>query len=140
MNFSIFRSNFSLKSSHGLDVVKIARFRRNSSNLGTTWAIKEESLKQENNSWKYLSFFQILASTVKLIDYFKYVLVLLRVTFLSRKQCSDILMSTYWTRFFCHSFIFCTSNTSTWKIIFIYYFVDKTAKNFLLLWVPRKTL
>ena len=45
--------------------------------------IKEESSEQNNNSWKYLTFFQILASTVKLIDFVNYVLILLRVSFLS---------------------------------------------------------
>ena len=59
MNFSIFCSDFSLQSSRGLDVVEIAGFRRNSSNLGTLWGIKEGSSEQNNNSWKYLSFFQI---------------------------------------------------------------------------------
>ena len=92
MNFSIFCSDFSLQSSRGLDVVEIAGFRTNSYNLGTTWGIKEERSEQNNNSWKYLSFFQILASTVKLIDYFNYVLVLLPVSFLSCKKCSDILL------------------------------------------------
>ena len=80
MNFSIFCSVFSLQSSRGLDVVEIAGFRRNSSNLATTWGIKEESSEQNNNSWKY--YFQILASAVKLIDYFNYVRVLLLVSFL----------------------------------------------------------
>ena len=79
MNFSIFCSVFSLQSSRGLDVVEIAEFRRNSSNLGTTWGIKEESSELNNNSWKY--YFQILASAVKLIDYFNYVRVLLHVSF-----------------------------------------------------------
>ena len=130
MNFSIFCSDFSLQSSRELDVVEIAGFRRNSSNLGTTWVIKEESSEQNNNSRKYLSFFQILASTVKLIDYFNYVLVLLRVSFLSCKKYSDILLLTLWTRRFFYSLIFRTSSTSTWKIVFIYYLVDKTAKNF----------
>ena len=129
MNFSIFCSDFSLQSSRGLDVIEIAGFRRNSSNLGTTRGIREESSEQNNNSWKYLSSFQILASTVKLINYFNYVLVLLRVSFLSCKKCSDILLFTLWTRRFFHSFIFRTSSSSTWKIVFIYYLVDKTAKN-----------
>ena len=128
MNFSIFCSVFSLQSSRGLDVVEIAGFRRNSSNLATTWGIKEESSEQNNNSWKY--YFQILASAVKLIDYFNYVRVLLLVSFLSCKKCSDILLFTFWTRRFFHSFIFGTSSTSTWKIVFIYYLVDKIAKNF----------
>ena len=79
MNFSIFCSVFSLQSSRGLDVVEIAEFRRNSSNLGTTWGIKEESSELNNNSWKY--YFQILASAVKLIDYFNYVRVLLLLVF-----------------------------------------------------------
>ena len=128
MNFSIFCSVFSLESSRGLDVVEIAEFRRNSSNLGTTWGIKEESSELNNNSWKY--YFQILASAVKLIDYFNYVRVLLHVSFLSCRKYSDILLFTLWTRRFFHSFIFRTSSTSTWKIVFIYYLVEKTAKNF----------
>ena len=106
MNFSIFCSNFSLQSSCGLDIVEIAGFRRNSSNLGTTSGIKEESSEQNNNLWKYLSFFQIWASTIKLINYFNYDLVLLRVSFLSCKNCSDILLFTLWTRRFFHSFFF----------------------------------
>ena len=130
MNFSIFCSDFSLQSLRGLDVVEIVGFCRNSSNLGSTWGIKEESSEQNNNLWKYLSFFQILVSTVKLNGYFNYVLVLLRVSFLSCKKSSDILLFTLWARRFFHSFIFRTSRTSTWKIVFIYYLIDKTAKNF----------
>ena len=83
MNFSIFCSDFSLQSLRGLALVEIVGFRRNSSSLGSTWGIKEESSEQNNNLWKYLSFFQILVSAAKLIDYFNYVLVLLRVSFLS---------------------------------------------------------
>ena len=129
MNFSIFCSDCSLQSSLGLDVVEIAGFRRNSSKLGTTWGIKEESSEKNNNSGKYLSLFQILASTVKLINYFIYFEVLLHVSFLSCKKCSDILLFTLWTRPLFHSFIFRNSSTSTWKIVFIYYLVDKSAKN-----------
>ena len=130
MNFSIFCSDSSLQSSLGLHIVEIAGFRRNSSKLGTTWGTREESSEKNNNSWKYLYLFQILASIVKLINYFISFEVLLHVSFLSSKKCSDILLFTLWTRPFFHSFIFHNSSTSTRKIVFIYYLVNKSAKNF----------